>query len=290
MPPPGQTAPPPKWPAQYKIPIVVQQRLDALLDPLLNPDGEHSDDPYGDAVKAAVAAFMETPQGKKLKDLILSRRVLPMTIMVVGTALLGMAASNADIPSTPELGDGVTVKVEFSGKFDDPKGVFITLGIPLGSGPKEKRRPKPVGTTLPADLHTKIASRIDIGLLRKWIVKQAAWELETAGPDEEEKKRRLYHYVKDPSGDVTPDTQLVAEALARKIVDAGKQGQKRVDFDLEYERIWDQLYDLRGLTERLQSLVGTLAEIMPHETAGIEAINFRCGNRRIPILLQRTSR
>ena len=40
MPPPGQTAPPPKWPAQYNIPIVVQQRLDALLDPLLNPDGE----------------------------------------------------------------------------------------------------------------------------------------------------------------------------------------------------------------------------------------------------------
>src|SRR3954447_5021057 len=81
MPPPGQTAPPPKWPAQYNIPIVVQQRLDALLDPLLNPDGAHSDDPYGDAVKAAVAAFMETPRGKKLKDLILSRRVLPMTIM-----------------------------------------------------------------------------------------------------------------------------------------------------------------------------------------------------------------
>jgi hypothetical protein len=287
MPPPANPSQASSWPPKYKIPFQVQQRLDALLGPWLDRYGEHSDAPYEDAFKEALAAYMETPQGKKLKDLLLSKRVLPLTLTVVGMALVGTIANDGDIPSPPEKDfGGVTVKVDFLGKFDAPKGIFITLSVPLGSGPKPKRVPRRVGTPLPAELHAQIHRQIDKDMLRKWIVKQAAWEYETAGPNEEDKKKRFYYYVKNPSGDVTPDTQLVAEALAREFVNAGKQRQTRVDFNMDYREIWDQLYDLRGLTDLLRSLARDLAGLMPQETAGIQSVAFYCGKRVIPIVLK----
>jgi hypothetical protein len=287
MPPPAKPSPPSPWPPKYKIPFEVQQRLDALLGPWRDQYGEHSDTPYEDAFKEALAAYMETPQGKKLKDLLLSNHVLPLTLTVVGMAVAGTIANDGDIPSPPgkDFG-GVNVKVDFLGKFDAPKGVFITLSVPLGSGPKPKHVPRRVGTPLPTNLHAQINRQIDKDLLRKWIVKQAAWEYETAGPDEEAKKKRFYHYVKNRSGEVTPDAQLVAEALAREFVTASKQRLTRIDFHMGYAEIWDQLYDLSGLTERLRTLARTLAGLMPKEAAGVQSVAFYCGKRVIPVLLK----
>lgn len=275
------------WPAQYNVPFNVEQRLEALLGPWLNRYHYHAQDPdpYKDALKQALHAFMETTQGKKLKDLLLSKRVLPVTLMIVGTALAGMIANNADIPATPDLPfyKGIKIKAEFQGQFDSPTGILITFSAPLGATPpKRKPGPKLVGAPLPAKLHADIRRQIDNDALADWIIQQAAWEYEIAGPDTEPRKKQFYHHVNNRRGDL-PDTQLVAEALAREFVSRGKSEPKRMDFDLHHAEIWNKLDDLRGLVKRLRALVSVLTSLLPQETAGIESVAFMCGKRIIPI-------
>lgn len=250
-----------------------------------------------EALKKSLEAFFETEIGKKIKELLLSRKGLPLTLMVVSTGLASMIAENTDIPSLPELpvSDRFSIKFEFEGTFKEPKSVKIIFKFALGGGEKtEKREEKPAILSLPPEVHNFI-SRINKKTLIKWIVDRAFYEYEMAGPDEEEKEKKFYQSVRD-NPDSLPDSQLLATEIARKLYAQGMQNrinelkgqefQKSVNFDLGHERLWNEFFELKGLAQRLEWLVNLLIPVIPFKALGIEQITFICGKFFIPIRIK----
>lgn len=93
------------WPQNRPGPTAVEQRLGEILDAWMgtNKFTKKDEDKYKDALKQALKGFLKTPQGKKLNDVLLSAKVLPLTLMIVGTALTGIIVNKRDIPSVPEI-------------------------------------------------------------------------------------------------------------------------------------------------------------------------------------------
>ena len=93
--------------------------------------------------------------------------------------------------------------------------------------------------------------------------------------------------------DSLPDTQLLATELARKLFAEvmqnrinelkGKEFQKNVYFDLHYEWLWNEFFELKGLAPRLEWLLNLLIPVIPFKALGIEQMTFICGKRIIPI-------
>lgn len=257
-----------------------------------------------EAVKKTLEAFFETESGKKVKErvlgLLLSKKGLPFTILVGSGALAAMIASNTDIPSTPEipLADNLSIKVEFEGTFQEPKGVKFVLKFAFGGPSKEAgEKKKPATLALPADVRAAIG-QIDRQALIRWIAQRAYYEYEMAGPDEEEEKRQFYMLTRDRPGSLgLPDAQLVAEALARTLIEGaiqnrinqlqGKEVQKRIQFDLGHAGTWDRFYALQGLPARLDQLLNLLVPKVPYKALGIEQVTFVCGKRLVPIRVKR---
>lgn len=72
-------------------------------------------------------AYIKKTQGKRLKDLLLSRDVLPMTLMVGGAALAALLANEGDIPSIPDI--ELTKKLKVSAEVKGSIGKFTSVVI-----------------------------------------------------------------------------------------------------------------------------------------------------------------
>ena len=100
-------------------------------------------------------AFFETEAGKKVKDMLLSTKGLPLTLMVGSAGLAAMIAENTDIPSSPEIpvSDRFSIKFEFEGTFQEPKSVKLILKFTFGGAEKtEKEEKKPSVIVLPPEV------------------------------------------------------------------------------------------------------------------------------------------
>jgi len=256
-----------------------------------------------EALKKSLEAFFETEQGKKVKErsleLLLGSKGLPFTALVASAGLAAMVANNTDIPSTPEipLSDNLSLKVEFEGTFQQPKGIKFVCKFTFGGPAKQEGKKQPGVLELPPDLRA-IIGRIDRNTLIQWFVQQAYAEYEMAGPQEEEAKKRFYIAARDrPQALGLPDAQAVAEALARKLLETaiqnrlnqlkGTEVQKRVEFDMGHAEQWNHFPQLVGLAARLEWLLGLLTPKVPYKALGIEEVAFACGSKLIPIKVKK---
>jgi hypothetical protein len=257
-----------------------------------------------EALTKIVQAYLETKQGKELKEkalrLLLSTKGLPFTLMTGTAALAAMVASNTTIPSTPEIpiGDNLSIKVEFEGTFQKPTGVKFALKWKFG-GPKVEKREGKESTVLalPPELEAYIG-RIDRQTLYKWFSERAFHDWEVATPEEEDAKLAFYKMARDkPEALGLPDAQLVAQHVARSLVEAaianrirtleGKSPEKEVKIMLGHDEQWDRLTTLEGLTPRLQWMLGLLLPKVPFGAQGVEQVTFHCGKRPIPLRVKR---
>jgi hypothetical protein len=256
-----------------------------------------------EALKKSLEALLETEEGKKIKErmleLLLGSKGLPFTALVASAGLAAMVANNTDIPSTPEipLSDNLTLKAEFEGTFQAPKGVKFVAKFTFGGPPKQEGQKKPGVLELPPNMRATIG-RIDKKTLVRWFVQQAYAEYEMAGPQEEEAKKAFYIAARDrPHALGLPDTQLIAEGLARKLLERaienrisqlkGTEMQKRIEFDMGHAEQWGRFPQLVGLAARLEWLLGLLTPEVPYKALGIEEVAFACGSKLIPIKVKK---
>jgi hypothetical protein len=256
-----------------------------------------------EALKKSLEALLETEEGKKIKErmleLLLGSKGLPFTALVASAGLAAMVANNTDIPSTPEipLSDNLTLKAEFEGTFQAPKGIKFVAKFTFGGPPKQEGQKKPGVLELPPNMRATIG-RIDKKTLVRWFVQQAHAEYEMAGPQEEEAKKAFYIAARDrPHALGLPDTQLIAEGLARKLLERaienrisqlkGTEMQKRIEFDMGHAEQWGRFPQLVGLAARLEWLLGLLTPEVPYKALGIEEVAFACGSKLIPIKVKK---
>ena len=259
-------------------------------------DKESGDKSQGtEALKTSLEALLETEEGKKIKErmleLLLGGKGLPFTALVASAGLAAIVANNTDIPSTPEipLSDNLSLKAEFEGTFQQPKGIKFVAKLTFGGPPKQEGSKKPGVLELPPNMLATIG-RIDRKTLIQWFVQQAYAEYEMAGPQEEEAKKEFYIAARDrPHALGLPDAQAVAEGLARKLLERaienrisqlkGTEMQKQVEFVMGHAEQWGRFPQLAGLAVRLEWLLGLLIPEVPYKALGIEEVVFGCGEQ-----------
>lgn len=267
-------------------------------------------DKLKDAIKKALEAFVETPQGKKLKDLLLSKQVLPLTLMAIGTALTGILANKEDFPSIPEIEIWKKLKVsaEIKGNVNRLTGVTIKFSFPFGV-PGKKTGPdqasKVVG--VPFKIVVEIKKKINENAFRQWIIKQANWEYETAGPREEKDKRKfrdqVRHLARNPKEDWDlPILRNIAMSLAANLYQSAKSKKLEVTIKLVDENAWPNITDRTGVFNHLQHAARVVVSVMKDDVGTVKRIIFvivpgikdhrgkeisRTKNATYPILVER---
>lgn len=279
-----------------------QEKLFKALVHLLQGKGPEEKSQATEAIKKLFEGYLETGQGKKVKQRVLqwliSKKGIPILVLAGGGALAGMIAKNTDIPATPEipLSDNVSLKFEFEGTFQAPKGFKVSLKWAFG-GPKKVQtaRGKRTVLALPKELHAYI-DRIDRDMLIKWFRQRAFYEWESAGPEWEQDALKFYQAARDrPHALGLPDTRLVAVQISRDLVATaiqnrvsqleGKSMQKTIRVDLgrtersEHTKQWDRLHRIDGLEQRMQWLLKLLVPKVPFQALGIEQVTFLCGKK-----------
>lgn len=268
-----------------------QEKLFKLLVDALKGKDPKDKDQTTKALKELLKAFFKTEEGKKLKEKglehLLGTKGLPFTLIVGSGVLAAMFANNTDIPSTPEIdiSDSVSLKFEFEGTFQQPKGIKILLKFKFGGPENEKTKQQPKIISLPTAIYTEIA-RLNKSLIYKWLVDRAYWEYEIAGPDQEEHEQKFYKYVKN-NPDSMPDTQIVAEQVARQLMIHGMKNRIRqlkgesldsvMNFDMKQQKIWSEFYTLKGLKPHFNKIVQCLLPVVPYKALGIRNVMFLCG-------------
>lgn len=269
-----------------------QEKLFKLLVDTLTGKEPNEKDQTTEALKKTVKAFFKTEEGKKLKEKalehLLSKKGIPFTIITASSVLAAMISNNTDIPSTPEIdvSDSVSLKFEFEGTFQKPKGVKIVLKFTFGSAEKKEAKQKqPKILPLPNTVYREIA-KLNKSLIYKWLLDRAYWEYETAGPDQEERERKFYKYVKN-NPDSMPDTQILAEHLARELMTQGMKNRIQelkgesydavLDFDMHQEQLWNEFYTLKGLKKHMDKIVQSLVPVVPFKALGIKNVMFLLG-------------
>lgn len=271
------------WRCTHKAPGPedVEKRLKEIIDLWMgNAKSEKKEeDKYADALKQALKRFLkETPAGKKLKDLLLSKRVLPLTLMVGGAALTGILVDKRDIPSIPEipLWRKITVSADIEGNITAPKKILLKFSMPIGGSQKPRAPNKAAATPgVPAKVATEIRRIVDDEALRTWIVNQAKWEYEIAGPREEERKLIFRNWAANPKNrQELPGMHSLADHLTAKLLAAAKARHREAKVRLVDERIWPAITDLTGLWERLVGLVAVVSPLLGREIQGVEQVTF----------------
>jgi hypothetical protein len=277
---------------------VEQQKLNQDIEERLKKTNA---DEYMDAVKKILEAFLGTPKGKKLKDLVIASG-WPIFLISLSNVAAAMISKNTDIPSTPDidLAEGYSVNIGFEGSWQQPKSVTFALKYKWGAAPKERAVvKKPPIVDLPPNIRAFV-DRIDRDTLRKWAVERAFHEYDVAGPNEEEDKKKFYQKVRDDQ-DMLPDADLMAEGLAVELLAQGLYNRS-YDFSLNgkdgekdpLKNFWNELWDrfpdrFAGLFERLKWLVDLLIpKLLPPpelrmRTPIIEQVSFIAGDHYIPV-------
>jgi hypothetical protein len=308
---------------QHKIPVIPPKQLPAgkkpsaakklkeqeklfklLVDTLKGKDPKDKDQTT-EALKKTLKAFFKTKEGKKLKEQalehLLSNKGLPFTIITLSGVLAAMAANNTNIPNAPDIdiSDSISLKFKFEGKFQQPKSAQVILKFKFGGPEQEKAKKAPKVIPLPAAVYTEIA-KLNKLLIYKWLVDQAYWEYEIAGPEQEEHEHKFYKYVKNNPGSM-PDTQIVAEYVARQMMEHGMKNRIRqlkgesfdsvMNFDMKQQNLWSEFYTLKGLKPYLNKIVQCVVPVVPYTALGIRNVMFICGNHHpISIMIKPVSK
>ncbi len=253
-----------------------EQRLKEILQQLglgkRSPEKADTEK-FKDAAKGLLEPLLKTPAGKKILDAALSKKGLPLTIMVLSEALAGMIAAKTDIPSTPNipLTGRLGLKFDFEGTFDKPKSVKVTLKYNWGGAPEKPARPKLVEPPeIPPAARTEM-DQIDPNLLRKHTMERTSRDWEQAGPDEEKVGKPAYQEAES-----LPDARLVAKGIAAQFVSGGSETISP-PLSLGTTRGWDA-QDLEALQGRLEWLVNFVAaRVQP--TGSMQLLKFTIEGR-----------
>ena len=267
-------------PPNLRSPSAEEQRIGEIIDAWMGTYKftKKEEDKYKEALKAALKRYLETSQGKKLKDLLLSTEVLPLTLMVAGTALTALLANEGDIPSIPELEltNKLKVSADIKGNIAKFEGVVITFSLTFG-GVDHK---VPVKTSdgviaVSAAVINEIHRQLDDNALRQWIIRQAAWEYEIAGPREESQKLEFRNWVRDPRhhGEL-PGVHAIADRLAALLVNAAKTKKREVRLELVDERIWSNITDRTGVFAILNNIVKIVAAVLGGAINKVDQVTF----------------
>lgn len=245
---------------------------------------------YKKALQEALKALMKTSAGKELKkkaiEAATSKQNLPLTVVLASGALGALFATNAGIPSIPDIpvGEGMEIGIDLEGTMQDPSGIKFTFKFKFGGGAKEKG-PNEASKVkeLPPALVNALKD-VDERILQKWILARAQYEYENAPDEQKAAEREIYNDLKADE-DGLPDTVLVIEALARALMQ--KPDEKRVEFDLHYAEVWDSFTDLSGLTGILSGIVAMIVPALPDVFQTVEMITFKAGKKIIPIPIKK---
>lgn len=305
---------------QQKIPVISQKQPPAGKKPTLKKELEQQEklfklfvdalkgkdpkdkDQTTEALKKTLKAFFKTKEGKKLKqkalEHLLGKKGLPFTIITLSGVLAGMVANNSDIPNVPEIdiSDSISLKFKFEGSFQQPKSAQVILKFKFGGAEQENTRKAPKVIPLPNTVYTEIA-KLDESLIYKWLVDRAYWEYEIAGPDQEEHEQKFYKYVKN-NPDSMPDTKIVAEHVARQLMEHGMKNRIRqlkgesldsvMNFDMKQKNIWSEFYTLKGLKPHFNKIVQCLVPVVPYKALGLRNVMFLFGKHHpISIVIKR---
>lgn len=268
-----------------------QEKLFKLLVDALKGKDPKDKDQTTEALKKSLKAFFKTDEGKKIKEKalehLLSKKGLPFTIITLSGVLAAMAANNTNIPNIPDIdiSDSISLKFKFEGKFQQPKSAQVILKFKFGGPDKEKAKKSPKVIPLPDAVYTEIA-KLNKLLIYKWLLDQAYWEYEIAGPDQEEHEQKFYKYVKN-NPDSMPDTRIVAEQVARQLMEHGMKNRIHqlkgesfdgvMNFDMKQQKIWNEFYTLKGLKPHFNRIVQCLVPVVPYKALGIRNVMFLCG-------------
>jgi hypothetical protein len=270
-----------------------EKRLQAIMASLKTPkqaDGKTDSDQYKKALESALKAFMATKTGKQIKDkaleLALSDKGLPLTIMLGSGAIAALFATNAGVPGIPDIpiGENMSISLEVEGTMQNPTGIKFAFKYRFGGESKADEKPKSADIKELPPAALKSIKTLEKDLISKWIVARAYWEYEIAGPDEEAARKKAYDELKANS-DGLPDVQLMAEALARLLME--KAGEKRIEFNLEQAEMWDSFSELKGLVEILDKIVIAVVPHLPADAQAVEQVTFQCGRKLIPIRVKK---
>ncbi|MBZ0298607.1 MAG: hypothetical protein K8J31_02650 [Anaerolineae bacterium] len=268
-----------------------EKRLQAIIASL-NPkkkDDKGDAEQYKKALEASLKALMETDTGKDLKkrviDLATSKQGIPFTVLVGSGALAALFATNAGIPSIPDIpvGEGMSISIDLDGTMQQPTGIKFTFKYKFG-GSKDKEKSKATDVTELPETLQEVLKVIDKRLIREWMLARAYHEYETAGPDEETAEKKTFDEL-NADKDGLPDTHLVIEALARQLIE--QAGDKRIIFDMQYAEVWDTFQELSGLLDILKGIIALVIPVLPGPAQEVEQITFKCGRKVIPIPVKR---
>lgn len=268
-----------------------EKRLKEIIASLSGKKKDEGDaEQYKKALMEALKALMETRVGKDLKkraiELATNKQNLPLTILLGSGALGALFAANAGIPSIPDIpvGEGMSIGIDLEGTMREPTGIKFTFKFKFGGGSKEKGPNEAAKIKdLPQALVDALKD-IDETILQQWILARAQHEYEKAPDEQKAAKRAIFNELK-ADVDSLPNTMLVVEALAHALLKT--PGEKRIEFDLHYNEMWDGFSDLAGLTGILNGIVAMIVPTLPEVFQTVEMITFKAGKKIIPIPIKK---
>jgi hypothetical protein len=268
-----------------------EKRLKEIIASLSGKKKDEGDaEQYKKALMEALKALMETSTGKDLKkkaiELATNKQNLPLTILLGSGVLGAMFAANAGIPSIPDIpvGEGMSIGIDLEGTMREPSGIKFTFKFKFGGGAKEKG---PNDAAKIKDLPQALVDAlkdIDETILQQWILARAQREYEKAPDQQKAAKREIFNELK-ADVDSLPNTMLLVEKLAHTLLQ--KPGEKRIEFDLHYNEMWDGFSDLAGLTAILNGIVAMIVPTLPDVFQTVEQITFKAGKKIIPIPIKK---
>lgn len=269
-----------------------EKRLKEIIASL-NPkkkDEKGDSEQYKKALQESLKAFLATDAGKQLKKQIIdaatSKQGLPLTLLVGSGVIAAMFAQNAGIPSIPDipLGEGMSLNIDLDGTMQDPTGIKFTFKYKFGGSSKEDKPSKADKVEeLPEALVNEI-EKLDKRLLSEWILARAYHEYETATPEQKPAEKRTFDELKANAGGL-PDTRLVAQALARALME--QAGETKLEFDMKQPEIWNSFSQLKGLILILKNIVDMVVPGLPEPAQSVEQVTFICGEKFIPLRVEK---
>lgn len=268
-----------------------EKRLKEIIASLSGKKKDAGDtEQYKKALMEALKALMETRVGKDLKkraiELATNKQNLPLTILLGSGALGALFAANAGIPSIPDIpvGEGMSIGIDLEGTMREPTGIKFTFKFKFGGGSKEKG---PNEESKVKDLPQALVDALkdlDETILQQWILARAQHEYEKAPDEQKAAKREIFNELK-ADVDSLPNTIILVEKLAHALLKS--PGEKRIEFDLHYNEMWDGFSDLAGLTGILNGIVAMIVPTLPEVFQTVEQITFKAGKKIIPIPIKK---
>jgi len=258
-------------------PDEVQRRLEQLVSAWVGKT-KTGDEVYEKAFKEALKAFLKTPSAKKLIDVLTNNKVLPITLFAMGAGLTGMLSQGKDFPSPPDIpiGGGMKIKFQLKGNVQKLQGVMIGFEMPLGVARRAEKATSARFThsrQLPREIALEIDKALPDDKISSWVIKQAKWEYETAGPDEEEAKLRVRRRAETDAQYYSD--RLLAKGVAIKILDSAQHNGTDAQVFLGSELFWNELTEFEDLFPILKKITETVAKLLDkNRTGSVKRVTF----------------